>query len=128
MEQRAGWRAWSGGWKTGEPPADWWLSTDGRWYPPGVHRPPGGPRWRGSAAEYRPREFAEAGASTAGGVGVVTRAHPSPSSMADLAPRHAAHRRHPSGSARAELGSLFNTTLVVLIAALAAVIAAILVG
>ena len=48
------WRAWSGGWRSGRPPAGWWQAADGRWYPPGVPQPVGGSTWRGSAAEGRP--------------------------------------------------------------------------
>jgi hypothetical protein len=120
MEQQAGWRAWSGGWRTGEPPADWWLSTDGRWYPPGVQRPPGGPRWRGSAAEFRPREFALAGTTSGslGAVGVVTRARSSVTPPDT--PRHRAQR---SGAVTG-LTNLVSTTAVVLIAAVAAAIVA----
>jgi len=150
MNDQAGWRAWSGGWHGGQPPENWWLSADGRWYPPGVQRPPGGPTWRGSAAEYRPRQFADAGARTMGGVSVVTRPHVRSASEGDgagdgdggSAPRHAAHRTtgsrslsrsrrgsagraaHPAaaGSARAEVRSLVRTTVAVLAAALAAVV------
>jgi hypothetical protein len=131
MNDQAGWRAWSGAWKVGAPPEDWWLSADGRWYPPGVQRPPGGPTWRGSAAEYRPRQFAEAGARTAGGVSVVTRSHrPGPDGAGQpptakhAVPKVGGGTKPPrAGSARAEVGSLIRTTIVVLAAALAAVIA-----
>ncbi len=143
MSDQAGWRAWSGGWRGGEPPKDWWVSADGRWYPPGVQRPPNGPTWRGSAAEYRPRQFADAGSRTAGGVSVVTRPHARSADEPDDdggAPRHAAHRKASSrsrrgsaatgaagrpaaaGSAQAEVRGLFRTTALVLAAALAAVV------
>ena len=144
MNDQAGWHAWSGGWHVGQPPENWWLSADGRWYPPGVQRPPGGPTWRGSAAEYRPRQFADASARTMGGVSVVTRPHARSASEGDGegegggVPRHAAHRAtgsrsrrgsaggaaHPAaaGSARAEVRSLVRTTVAVLAAALAAVV------
>jgi hypothetical protein len=131
MNDQAGWRAWSGAWKVGAPPEDWWLSADGRWYPPGVQRPPGGPTWRGSAAEFRPRQFAEAGARTAGGVSVVTRSH-RPGADADRQPPTPKHVSGTSGSgtgsakagsARAEVGSLIRTTMVVLAGALALIVA-----
>lgn len=131
MDDQAGWRAWSGAWKVGAPPEDWWLSADGRWYPPGVQQPPGGPTWRGSAAEFRPRRFAEAGARTAGGVSVVTRSHrpgegaddPGPAAKHVSRTPGAGTRPSRAGSARAEVGSLVRTTVVVLAAALAAVLA-----
>lgn len=46
------WRAWSGGWRYGTPPSDWWQAKDGRWYPGAVARRDGRASWRGSAAEH----------------------------------------------------------------------------
>lgn len=59
----ARWRAWSGGWRSGRPPAGWWRAADDRWYPPGVEQPEGGSTWRGSAAEVRPLDVLPAARS-----------------------------------------------------------------